>query len=201
MSLGFNTKVQLADGLYHVQTEDRGPARPLIDTLVLFQGQVLHRCSRSYQDMLAGGAPAEDWLRSRVEAQHREVLAALRGGVLSLEKIAPSELSSIAVKLSNAGSWLAAGKASLEVQVSGKRDRLPCAGAEVEATIEGALPGTEVASAQTDTDGRAVLSFAMPAITEPENAFLVIRARHEQMSDEIRYRLKSKPQPSGPAAK
>ena len=84
MSLGFNSKVQVGERFCDVQTEDRGLRHPFIDTLVLCQGQVLHRRSTSYSDLLASGAPDQEALRLRVERQHQEVLKALRDGALKL---------------------------------------------------------------------------------------------------------------------
>jgi hypothetical protein len=194
MGLGFNSKVQLSGGLSHVQTEDRGLVHPFIDTVVLRQGQVLHRRSSAYGDLLAAGVADQDALRARVEQQHREVLDALRGGSLPLEETAvatPAETAGLTVKLCNAGSWLAAGKASLEILVSGGADGGPLAGAEVEVSIEGAGPEA-VFSGVTGEDGRSLISFVMPGFAEPEAAALVIRARSGQMHDQVRYRLKAR---------
>jgi hypothetical protein len=192
MSLGFNSKVQLDGGLYDVQTEDRGLVHPFIDTLVLLQGQVLHRCSRSYEDLVDKGKVDEDLLRGRVEQQHREILDALRGGTLALQKAALSDTAALAIKLCNAGSWLVAGKASLDVLVCTRRDSRPAAGADVEVSIQGAVADSKAFSAKTDKDGRALISFVLPDIADTENAVLVIRASLGEMRDQIRYRLRAK---------
>jgi len=34
MSSGFNTDIKVGEQVFHVQTEDRGPAHPIIDTAV-----------------------------------------------------------------------------------------------------------------------------------------------------------------------
>jgi hypothetical protein len=191
MSLGFNSKVQLEGAVYHVQTEDRGIVHPFIDTLVLLQGEILHRSSRSYVDMVVSGSVNEEALRARVEQQHREILSALRAGSLAFEP------SAIAVKLCNAGSWLVAGKAALEVQVLTRRDNRPLPGAVVEISIEGIADGSGAVSKETDSDGRVSLSFSVPTFTHPERAALVIQAVAGEMRDQIRYRLKPKAQKAG----
>jgi hypothetical protein len=191
MSLGFNSKVQLEDAVYDVQTEDRGVVHPFIDTLVILQGEILHRSSHSYMDMMVSGAVNEDALRARVEQQHREILSALRAGSLAFEP------SAIAVKLCNAGSWLVAGKAALDVQVLTLRDNRPLPGAVVEISIEGIPEGLGAVSKETDSDGRVSVSFSLPVFTDPERAALVIRAVAGEMRDQVRYRLKPKAQKSG----
>jgi hypothetical protein len=195
MSLGFNSKVQLEGAVYDVQTEDRGIVHPFIDTMVLLQGEILHRSSRSYTDMVVSGSVNEEALRARVEHQHREILSALRAGSLAFEP------SAIAVKLCNAGSWLVAGKAALDVQVLTRRDNLPLAGAAVEVSFEGGAEGAGTVSKATDADGRVSMSFSVPTFTDPERAALVIQAVAGEMRDQIKYRLKPKAQKSGASPK
>jgi hypothetical protein len=48
MSSGFNTDIKVGEHVFHVQTEDRGPTHPAIDTLVYQSGRILHRKSSNY---------------------------------------------------------------------------------------------------------------------------------------------------------
>jgi hypothetical protein len=210
MKFGFNSKVQVGSDSYDVQTEDRGAAHPFIDTLVLTRGRVVYRHSTSYEDLAASGAMDQAILRARVEKQHREILEALRGGVLSLEKPAQPKAGSparadvarvgverqggIAVKLLNAGSWLQSGQVSLDIEVSSKGGGQPVTGAQVEAFIEGGAGAPESHFAQTNAEGRTSLRFPFPTVTEPSLAALVIRAHVSETLGELRYQLK----PRGP---
>ena len=119
MNLGFNSKAQLGQDSYDVQTEDHS-ASHLIDTLVLNRGRVVYRHSTSYEDLAAAGLTDQAILRARVEKQHRDILDALREGVLSLEKPAPPKDGEIAVKLLNARSWLDGGRVWLDIAVLSK---------------------------------------------------------------------------------
>lgn len=175
-----------------MQTEDRGASHPFIDTLVLIRGRVVYRHSTSYEDLAASGALDQAILRARVEKQHREILEALRAGVLSLEKGAPVKQEGIAVKLLNAGSWLESGNVSLNIEVSSKGGGRPLTGAKVEAFIEGAEGAPKSHFAQTDAEGRTSLQFPFPSLTEPSLAALVIRARVAEGLGELRYQLKPK---------
>jgi hypothetical protein len=197
MKFGFNSKAQVGADVYDVQTEDRGATHPFIDTLVLIRGRVVYRHSTSYEDLAASGALDQAILRARVEKQHREILEALRGGALSLEKggpvkAAPDKKEGIAVKLLNAGSWLESGRVSLDIEVSSKGDGEPVTGAKVEAFIEGASGAPKSFFAQTDADGRTSLQFPFPNLNEPSLGALVIRAQIAEGRGELRYQLKPK---------
>lgn len=192
MKYGFNSKVQVGADAYDVQTEDRGAAHPFIDTLVLIEGRVVYRHSTSYEDLAATGALDQAILRARVEKQHREILEALRAGALSLEKAAPPKKEGLAVRLLNAGSWLASGHVSLDIEVSSQGGGEPVTGARVEAFIEGGAGVPESHFAQTNAEGRTSLQFPFPTLSEPSLAALVIRAQVGEGREELRYQLKPK---------
>jgi hypothetical protein len=191
MNLGFNSKALLGQDSYDVQTEDHS-ASHLIDTLVLNRGRVVYRHSTSYEDLAAAGLTDQAILRARVEKQHRDILEALREGVLSLEKPAPPKDGEIAVKLLNARSWLDAGKVWLDIAVLSKDAGQPLADVEVQAFIEDGAAAPESHFGRTDAEGRASLQFPFPALAEPALAALVIRARGAEATGELRYQLKAK---------
>ena len=212
MKFGFNSKAQVGGDVYDVQTEDRGAAHPFIDTLILTRGRVVYRHSTNYEDLTASGALDQAILRARVEKQHRDILDALRAGVLSLEKGAPGSNAAasglpasaaatrgegnqkgIAVKLLNAGSWLDSGHISLDIQVLSKHGAQPVAGADVEAFIDGGTGSPETYSGITGADGRACLQFPFPTLSGSSGAALVIRAKAAEGREELRYQLKPKP--------
>lgn len=190
-NLGFNSKVQLGQDSYDVQTEDHS-ASHLIDTLVLNRGRVVYRHSTSYEDLAATGVTDQAILRARVEKQHRDILEALREGVLSLEKPAPHKGGEIAVKLLNARSWLDAGRVSLDIAVLSKNAGQPVTDAQVEAFIEDGAANPQKHLGRTDAAGRASLQFPFPTLGEPALAALVIRARAAEATGELRYQLKAK---------
>ncbi len=83
MSSGFNTDVRVGERVYHVQTEDRGPNRPVIDTMVYQNGRVVHRRNSNYGHFLDSPEFTHEELRERVEEQHRCVIEDLRAGNLN----------------------------------------------------------------------------------------------------------------------
>ncbi len=195
MSFGFNTDVRIGEQVFHVQTEDRGPSHPVIDTTVYQNGRVLHRRSLNYSEFSTSFPANPEELSRRVEQQHRQVIEDLRAGSL-VEEIAaavtpagPEE--TICVQLLNPQSWLFAGNVLLEVQVLRRADQQPRAGARVEAAIQGALQEI-VHAATSDEQGRVLLRFPLPPLGKGELA-LVIVARDGGAEDHLRFTMRSKP--------
>src|SRR6202044_1428098 len=197
MSSGFNTDIKVGEQVFHVQTEDRGPSHPAIDTLVYQSGRILHRKSSNYEDFAGSPSFTPELLHQRVQDQHRAVIEALRSGALDAEIVAATEASNpaarpsgIQVQLLNPGSWLSAGKVSLELEVSRKADRQPQAGAAVKAVIEGALAeGTH--SGTSDDKGRVHIHFPLPPLGKGDLA-LVIQAQTDAGKDEIRFAMRTR---------
>ncbi|HQQ76572.1 MAG TPA: hypothetical protein PLB01_04400 [Thermoanaerobaculia bacterium] len=93
MITGFNTDVKHADRVYHVQTEDRGVANPVVESLVYVGGEILLSKKSPYQDLITGDRVDEKALREMMDLQHRRVIEAIRRGRLDTGKIgeAPSD--------------------------------------------------------------------------------------------------------------
>lgn len=82
MITGFNTDVEFEGKTYHVQTEDKGLARPVIMSLIYDGGTILASKRTPYDDLVAGGAVDEEILAERLNKQHRVICAAVKGGRL-----------------------------------------------------------------------------------------------------------------------
>jgi hypothetical protein len=203
MSSGFNSDVNVGGEVCHVQTEDHGQPDCLIETLVYQGGRVFHRRTSNYSDLAAAPGISEEALRERVEAQHRAVIDALRDGVIAVPANTGGGVRAsgdgIQVRLRNANSWLAAGKATLDVQVLRRGGSEPVANANVEANITGVTDEARF-SATTGDGGVAELRFAMPPLGA-NGSELVIRAQSEAGNDEVRYALRSKAKPAPPETK
>jgi hypothetical protein len=198
MSSGFNTDVTHRDHGFHIQTEDRGPTHPVIDTAVYQSGRVLFRKTLSYAEFTVSPAFTPDWLRGRVAEHHRSVIEDLRAGLLDQEIAEAVERAStgtgVRIELLNQGSWLSAGSVSLDVKVFRRADGQPQSGAEVEASIEGALQSVRH-KGQSDDQGCARIRFPLPPLGKGELA-LVISARADGHPDEIRFSMRSRPKAS-----
>jgi len=195
MSSGFNTDVRVGEQVFHVQTEDRGPAHPRIDTAVYQNGRVLHRRSSNYAEFAASAQFAEESLRRLVEQQHRAVIEELRSGALKVEPPAepPSPPCAIQVQLLNPKSWLSAGNVVLDVEIVRRTDGQPQPGVLVEAEIQGALKEARHA-ATTDEQGRVHIRFPLPPLGKGDLA-LVIHAMANGAWDEIRFEMRTRNKP------
>ncbi len=85
MIFGFNTEVKIGDHVYHVQTEDHGGQKHLLETTVYLGGRLVHRRKVSYEELLESPNFSEADVRGRLEEQHRGVIEELRSGSLTFE--------------------------------------------------------------------------------------------------------------------
>ena len=79
MITGFNTDIEYAGVTYHVQTEDKGTATPLILTLVYDRGTILASKRSPYDDLLGGDLDVKN-LTERLKKQHKLMCGAIRAG-------------------------------------------------------------------------------------------------------------------------
>ncbi|MDQ3041733.1 MAG: hypothetical protein M3R11_05060 [Acidobacteriota bacterium] len=79
MITGFNTDIDYEGITYHVQTEDKGLATPMILSLVYDRGTILASKRSPYDDLLDGEFD-EKVLIERLQKQHKLICAAVRAG-------------------------------------------------------------------------------------------------------------------------
>lgn len=79
MITGFNTDIEYEGVTYHVQTEDKGVATPLILTLVYDRGTILASKRSPYDDLLVSEFD-EKILTERLKKQHKLMCGAIRAG-------------------------------------------------------------------------------------------------------------------------
>jgi len=202
MLFGHNSNVKAGDATFHVQTEDRGAANALIDTIVYCRGRVLHRRTNNYFDLLPLNPGREQALKVRLDQQHRAVLEELRTGALHLslpqeEKSAPQTPAApvqapqvLLLELINAKSWLSGKRALLQVAVRNEAHQA-VGGATVSARVDGAAEASEF-SVQSGDFGHAQLEFDMPRLASAEPA-LIIEASKGNALGHLRFQLRSKP--------
>lgn len=79
MITGYNTDVEFEGVTYHVQTEDKGLAKPIILSLVYNRGTILASKRLPYDDLLEGDFD-EEILEARLQRQHKLICAAIQAG-------------------------------------------------------------------------------------------------------------------------
>jgi hypothetical protein len=192
MLFGHNSNVLVGAETVHVQTEDRGIAKPIVDTTVHWKGRVLHRRTNPYNDLLPLDELKEAVLKSRIDDQHRTVMEEIRSGALKLALPGAAPVVPLKIELENAKNWLAGKNATLQLAV---RDAAGNAvsGAATKARVDGAASPAEFAGL-SGADGRVTLQFEMPKLSAPEVA-LVIEAAHNGSKGHLRFQLRAKPKP------
>jgi hypothetical protein len=75
---GFNTDVKYRGVVYHVQTEDKGTANPLIETLIYKGGEILGSKRLPYGDLVTG--PDEAAITRLMEDQHKNIIMEVKRG-------------------------------------------------------------------------------------------------------------------------
>lgn len=78
MITGFNTDVKFQGVVYHVQTEDKGEANPLIETLIYKGGEILASRRLPYSDLIRGHD--EPAITRLMEEQHKGMIVEIKRG-------------------------------------------------------------------------------------------------------------------------
>jgi hypothetical protein len=86
---GFNSDLKLGDLVLHVQTEDRRPRLPMVDTTVYAGGRVVFRRKTNYEERMKEPGFDDQMVRNMLEEQHRSVLEGLRSGEIPVELFPP----------------------------------------------------------------------------------------------------------------
>ncbi|HUR47851.1 MAG TPA: hypothetical protein VMZ27_18350 [Candidatus Saccharimonadales bacterium] len=76
MIFGFNTDVQAQQATYHVQTEDRGPRNPVIESIIYVGGKILGKKRTSYD----ADSLSKEQIEDAVRRQHKELTESIRNG-------------------------------------------------------------------------------------------------------------------------
>jgi len=83
---GFNTDIKHDERVFHVQTEDRGVANPVVESLVYVGGEILLSKMSSYHDHVDSGKVDEKVVRELMDLQHRRIIEAIRRGRFDVAK-------------------------------------------------------------------------------------------------------------------
>jgi hypothetical protein len=79
MITGFNTDVKYHGVVYHVQTEDKGTANPLIETLIYKGGEILASRRLPYGDLIKDRSD-EAAITKLMEDQHKGMIMEVKRG-------------------------------------------------------------------------------------------------------------------------
>jgi hypothetical protein len=78
---GYNTDIEYAGTVYHVQTEDKGRSNPFVESLVYASGEILYSRRTPYHDLVERGVEPQA-VAAIMERQHRSIVDAIGAGRL-----------------------------------------------------------------------------------------------------------------------
>jgi hypothetical protein len=78
---GYNTDIDYAGTVYHVQTEDKGRSNPIVESLVYASGEILYSRRTPYHDLVEQAVEPQA-VAAIMERQHRSIVDAIGGGRL-----------------------------------------------------------------------------------------------------------------------
>ena len=163
MIFGFNTDVPGRDGVYHVQTEDRGAKNPVIESIIYMGGKILGRRRTLY----VPAEIAQEEIEETVRRQHKELVEAIRTGawvpVGEFPAKSPSQPPRYAIQLLNPADIFHGNFLRFQLSVRDREQDSPAS--EVTLDVRWLLGGAvaERQSLHSRADGAAEVWFPTPA--------------------------------------
>lgn len=206
MITGHNTDVEYAGRIYHVQTEDKGEANPVIETLVYSRGAILDSRRHSYAEAVKNGHDEKIALRL-MEQQHRRMVREVRNGRYDPEGPKPFGYNIISNRTLDEVvlEWLTAdgggqgvrieldeeaffeeSKRIVAVQVRTVSDSVPVTGATVWVSLfdPGTTEATKLFQGVTDDQGNVAASITIPDLGGIQST-LVFHVKHGDRAAEL----------------
>ena len=194
---GINSDVRYGNCVYHVQTQDLGAERCILESLVYVGGQVLDTVLGSYKDVDPAASQA---IRKRLIIQHRAVIASVNGGKYTDPAVALPATASVPLErpdlvVTEIEECLVGDRSSLMFVLRSETSFQPIAGAQIELFYPpNADPANCIYSATTDRRGFHLAEFRIPYVTSPEPCLLV---RATAPAGEVESRLRVVPPADG----
>jgi hypothetical protein len=170
MIFGFNTDVKVGASVFHVQTEDCGPKRPEIDSIIYYKGQILERRRTAYTPE----SMTPDDIKEMVTSQHRNLVDSIKSGAF-----VPDTQQNLTVELLNPDSVETNGRLLFRLKVP--------EGSHVQAFLEVNGAETERTETIADRAGEAEVTFLIP---NEQQAVVLFRAITEGQTQAIKFHLR-----------
>ncbi len=200
MITGFNQDVTYKGKVYHVQTEDRGRANPVIETLIYVGGEILASRRTPYDELIKDGYD-EAKVVPLLEQQHRRVVVDIKLGKYakepeeqfgegiisskSLDEVILDYLTSetegekLDVSILDQSPLVAGEKARIQLKASTEVTQLPLANAKVRIRLASSNGLTkELFNGVTNAKGLCTADFAIPDLGG--NAVVLTEVVHEK---------------------
>lgn len=213
MITGCNQDVTYKGRVYHVQTEDRGKANPVIETLIYSGGEILASQKTSYSDILESGYE-ESKIAAMLEQQHRRVVVDVKLGKYakeepkafgegivtgkSLDEVILDYLTSesdgekLVVSVLDQSEMAAGASGRVQIKAASEISQSPVMGAQVQVTLatsDGLVK--QLFKGATNAGGLCLATFAIPAVSE--SAVVIMDVSHPRGGKQLKYLVTRKP--------
>jgi hypothetical protein len=215
MITGFNQDVAYKGKVYHVQTEDRGKANPVIETLIYVGGEILASKKTPYDSIIKEGYD-EPKVAALLEQQHRRIVVDIKLGKYAKEpeeKFGESLISSrsldevildyltsesqgekLLAEVVEQSPLLVGEKGWVQLKTVTEVTKVPIAGAVVSVRLAPfSGPPRQLFSGRTDKQGLCTAPFQLPAISG--KAAVLIDVTHERGAQQFRLPVTKKGAP------
>jgi hypothetical protein len=161
MIFGFNTDVPAKEGVYHVQTEDRGAKNPVVESIIYVGGKIMGRRRSPYD-----AGETKERIEEMVRRQHKELVESIRAGTWKSSgdgaQTAPAQPQGYVIELTNPGNVRHGEYLRFQFSVREKAHNTPAA---ITLDVRWMLGGTmvEKQSLQSQADGGAEIWLPRPA--------------------------------------
>ena len=188
---GFNTDVKVGDVVYHVQSEAR-QRDMLLQTMVFVKGQCVGKRAVSYAQKSAEPEFSEQAMHEFLKSQHKAVLEAIQQGRVNTILGSDSAIQDVGdggltLNWMKASETLDGPEASMQFQVLNEGNSV--SGASVSLSLASLSVTRAIASAMTDADGNATISFSFtPEMLEDPS--VMARAEYAGKSATRKFRFK-----------
>lgn len=200
MITGYNQDVVYKGKVYHVQTEDRGKANPIIETLIYVGGEIMASKRTSYEDMMKEGYD-EAKVAALLEQQHKRIVVDVRLGKYAREEPAAfgegiissrsldevildyltseSEGEKLAVEILDQSPFVFGERGWFHLRASTDITKSPLEGAAVSVLLASS-DGSQrpLITAKTNGEGLCSASFLIPSMTG--SAAVLLNVTHEK---------------------
>jgi len=195
MMTGFNTDVDYEGRVFHVQTEDKGVANPVVESLVYTGGEIVTSRRLSYRELLGSPEYSDAELARRMESQHQTIIREILSGRFdpdgprpfgynivtnrSLDEVVLEFLArevgleQIRLEMAEPQTFVEGTEPTLNLRVIAEASDRPVAGAKVTVKlISTREKPKEVFSGMTAQDGRVEATFQIPKMPGANTAIL-----------------------------
>lgn len=218
MITGFNTDVESDGRVFHVQTEDKGRAHPVVESLVYSGGEILTTRRLPYDELAGSSDYCEEAVLKLMEQQHQALVREIRNGKFdpegpkpfgyniitnrSLDEVVVDFLSAevgverIRLEMENQLVFVEGTRPTVNLRVVADSSDRPVAGIKVTVKLISTKERPRALfSGSTDQEGRVEAAFDVPELAGA-NAAILCQAEAPGNSAEIKQLIRKAGEPT-----